>query len=378
MKRLFAGLMLVLSLLLASPRARAATIHACGEARSAPETLAGRITVICGLNLPEDFDVTPDGRHILVGDLGMQITSTGIAPSNKPAEISVIDTATDRVGKLVRIWDGGPNWGDGKCHARDPKGPFYVLGMNVSSRAPGVVQLVIVNNVQGDHIEFFQLIETGGRLTAAWRGCVDAPPDGGLDAVAPLPGGGVVASILCGKEFAVLDACIAAAKRGHTTGWLFAWTPREGARRLPNSEAALNNGLEVSRDGEEIYAVATGSKQLKVYSLRQERFVQSFDLPFAPDNAKMGPDGSVIVGGVTSAKLCLGKPGCTNGAWVMAVDPRAGRKKLLFQADDGLLAGTTGGLMVRGNLYVSSLTDPFILKIQPPSRSSGAPAFGAR
>lgn len=352
------------ALLLATP-ANAEVQSLCGEAHEISDALDGRVSAICGLNQPEDFAITPDGRHIIVGDLGMAMTPQGLRPSDKPVEMTIIDTATDRVGRLPRVWDKGPVWGDASCKARDPAGPFFALGMHVSTRSPGTMQLLVVNTIGGAHVDFFELKAGGKGMVAAWRGCVDAADQGMLDAVAALPDGGFVASILC-RPGIDLDACIAESKRRENTGWLVRWTPKQGLHKLANSEALLNNGLEVSQDGQEIYSVVTGAKQLKVYSLAAGRYVHTVDLGFAADNARMANDGTVIVGGVGTPRMCLGKreQGCVNESLVMAIDPRTGRRELLFYADEGLLSGTTGGIRVGDYLYVSSLSDPYLLKVR--------------
>ena len=362
-KRVFSLLAVFGGLMMISP-AKAATVDICGEKLQAPSGVSKKITALCGFNQPEDFDLTPDGRHILVGDLGMTVTPQGMQPSASAVEMSVIDTVTDRVSKLERVWDKGPNWGDPSCPARDPKGRFYVLGMKISTRAPGVTQLMIINNLGGDHVEFYQLQEKNGTLKAAWRGCVQAPRDGTVDAVAALPDGGFVASVICNNpNFA---SCMEAAKRGENTGWMIAWTPKGGMRRLPNSDAQLNNGLEVTRDGQHIVMIATGTREVKVYSLAEQKFVRSIAMPFAPDNGRLTSDGALLVGGTDGGHLCLGKraAGCTNPSWVMTVKPEDGRKELLFYADNGLLSGTTGGILVGNSLYITSLSDPFILKVR--------------
>jgi hypothetical protein len=355
---------LLFSSILLPSGAKADAFYACGHSISVPESLMGRVTAICGVNQPEDFDVTPDGRHIIVGDLGMELSPQGNHFTQKAAEMSVIDTATGKLSQLRRTEAGKADWGDRDCRKRDPKGAFFVIGMNIAMRSPGVVQLATINSVGGDHIDLFELKEQAGELTAAWRGCIEAPSDGTVDAVAALPDGGFVASIICGGEVKALPTCFSAGKAKHATGWLFIWTPKNGAVRLPNSEASQNNGLQVSDDGQEVYAVASGTRQLKVYSLAEHRYTKSIDLPFTPDNAKRGPDGSITVGGTTNGIVCLGKAGCTNTTWAMAVQPRSGRRELLLYADDGLLSGTTGGVVTDHDLYLSSMTDPFILKVR--------------
>jgi hypothetical protein len=367
LKRFFGCLLLAFAGLSPAVAAHAAPLEACGQRLTAPDALAGRIKLICGLDLHEDFDMTPDGRHIVVGDLGMQMTPHGLQRLPGPRDLSVIDTASDGVSRLAQVDDGAPGWGDPACRKPDPSGPYFVIGVTVTARAPGVTQLTFNSHSDHDRIELYQLIETAGRLTAAWRGCVDAPKDGVVDAVTPLPGGGLIGSIIYGAASGGLEQSIAASDRGENTGWLIEWEPKTGLRRLPNSEARLNNGVVVSDDGAQLYMAATGTRQLKVYSLHDEKFVNAIDLPFAPDNVKKGPDGSVIVSGTSGGKVCLGKTEaeCANGAWALAWTPRTDRRDVVFQAGDGLLSGTTAALMIGDALYVTSFSDSFVVKVEP-------------
>jgi hypothetical protein len=346
--------------------AHAAPVEACGEKLTAPDALSGRVKLICGLNLHEDFDMTPDGRHIVVGDLGMEQTAQGVRRLSGPRELSVIETATRQVSKLTQIVDGAPGWGDPACPRPDPNAAYIVIGVTVTPRAPGLTQLTVNSHAERDRVELYQLIEKAGQLTAAWRGCVEAPKDGAVDAVTPLPNGGFVASIIYAASSG-LEPAMAASERGENTGWLIEWEPKAGVRRLPNSDARLNNGVVASDDGGQVYMVATGSRQLKVYSLREEKFVKAVDLPFAPDNAKKASDGSVIVAGTSGGRVCLGKSEaeCTNGAWAMAWNPSTDRRELLFHADDGLLSGTTAALVIGDALFVTSFSDPFIVEVEP-------------
>ncbi|MFC3172813.1 hypothetical protein ACFOD9_00960 [Novosphingobium bradum] len=343
----------------------AATVEACGESLPAPGKPAGPVKALCGFNLPEDMAMTPDGRHVLVGDLGMVLTPTGVKMPDRPTDIAVLDTTTDKVGKLVRTFDKGPNWGDPACPARGPDDKFLVIGLSVGQRAHGVVQLLVVNPMGGEHVEFYELQRAGGGgLSAAWRGCVMAPADGTVDAVSPMPDGGFVASVICAKSLGGTAPCTRAGLAGGNTGWLLAWSPGGAVRRLANSDAALNNGLVASADGREVYMVATGTNALRVYSLRQQRYVRDIALGFRADNAHPGPGGTVLTGGTIAGNLCLGlrAKGCVNQSRVASVNPRSGRVTILFSAGDGLLSGTTAGLIAGRSLYVSSLSDPFLLK----------------
>jgi hypothetical protein len=367
LRRFLAYLFLAFAGLSPLAAAHAAPLAACGEKLTAPDALAGRIKLICGLDMHEDFDMTPDGRHIVVGDLGMAATPQGVHRLPGPVELSVIDTASDAVSKLDQVDDGAQGWGDAACRRPDPNGPYFVIGVTITVRSAGVTQLTFNSHSDHDRIELYQLIEKAGRLTAAWRGCVDAPKDGVVDSVTPLPDGGLIGSIIYGASFGGLEPAIAASDRGENTGWMIEWKPKTGLRRLPNSDARLNNGVVVSDDGQQLYMAATGPKQLKVYSLRDEKFVSAIDLPFAPDNVKKAQDGSVIVSGTSGGRVCLGKSEaeCTNGAWALAWNPRTDRRDVVFQAGDGLLSGTTAALAIGDALYVTSFSDSFIVKVAP-------------
>ena len=339
--------------------AHADSLQACGRNMNVPAAYDGRIGAICGLHAPEDFQAMPDLRHIVISDMRMGNAKTG--------GLYLLDVASGQIAPLARVSDRGhdPIWGDAACPDVGAAASFAPHGIHISTRPDGAVQLLVITHSTGERIEFYQLKQQSGQIIAAWRGCVATDGKGLLNAVADLPGGGFVASV----SFSYADAAKPNGMRkvfsGIDTGYLLTWSPGSGLRRLPHSEAAFNNGVETSPDGRLIYVAAWSANQIDVYDRAKARMVRRVKLPFAPDNLRQGPHGTIIAAGVSNVDAYLENPPGVNQSFVSAWDPATNRVEPLFHAAAGLLRGTTTGLWVGRDLYVTSVLDPLVLKIAP-------------
>ncbi len=346
------------ALLLSGFHAQAASLQACGRTMDVPAAYGGRITAICGLHAPEDFDAMPDGKHIIISD--MRITPT------TPSGLHVLDVATNQLLPLARPRDKGPDWGDPACIDAGEAAPYAPHGINIFTRPDGAVALLVVTHSQGERIEFYQLKQQAHQIVAAYRGCVATDGKGLLNAVAPLPGGGFAASV----SFLYADMQKPNGFRtivsGIDTGYMLTWDPRTGLRRLPNSEAPFNNGVQTSKDGKLIYFAAWSGNMIDVYDRTQGKIVRRIKLDFSPDNLRIGPNHTIVAAGIGNVTACLDNPAsCVNKTFVSAWDPATDRVTPLFYAPEGLLRGTTAGLPVGKYLYVTSIFDPLVLKISP-------------
>ena len=105
----------------------------------------------------------------------------------------------------------------------------------------------------------FQVDACGTTPALTWIGCAIAPDPIGLNSVVPLPGGGFVTT-----NFVERGANASAARTrmmaGENNGELWEWLTGKGWRKVPGSEAAGANGVEVSKDGKWLYVAAWGSQ----------------------------------------------------------------------------------------------------------------------
>jgi sugar lactone lactonase YvrE len=129
-----------------------------------------------------------------------------------------------------------------------------------------------------------------------------APDPVGLNSVRGLPDGGFIATnfLARGIDAASREKMLAGEKNGE----LWEWHAATGWARIPGSEAAGANGLEISADGRWLYVAAWGSQSFFRLSHGQTPPKRDeIPLGFRVDNIRWAADGSLLAAGQG------GKPG---------------------------------------------------------------------
>jgi hypothetical protein len=232
-----------------------------------------------------------------------------------------------------------------------------------------------VNHTGRESIEFIELVNGASGYGAIWRGCVAF--EGGLfnDLVA-YGSNGLIATVMRDKTLVGDKDPMAFLFSGAKTGYLAEWNPRTGWRHLPGSEAALNNGIQLSVDSRLVWFTAWTSHQVLEYDLQAQRITRSVDVPFFPDNLTLKSDGAVIVAGIDDLarwRDCTAEEGhfCQDklAFSVTILDPKTFTVKPLFHGTPGLLQGASVALAIDNALYIGTATGDRLLKIpnlQPP------------
>jgi sugar lactone lactonase YvrE len=123
---------------------------------------------------------------------------------------------------------------------------------------------------------------------------------------------------------------------GETNGALWEWHPAGGWRKVPGSEAAGANGLEISEDGRWLYVAAWGSQSFFRLSRGEAKAArEEVPLGFRVDNIRWARDGSILAAGQGGA------PGA-QATIVVKIDPKTlAVREVLRRADvAGFSAGT--------------------------------------
>ncbi len=118
---------------------------------------------IRGFNGPEDMQLTPDGRHIVVSELPLDW-----AHPQGPSLV-LVDLPDDRVHPLSVKMQPEAGWGDPACPVPTA---LSTHGLFVSQRPDGHVQIIVVNHTGRESIEFIELVNGASGFGAIWRGCV--------------------------------------------------------------------------------------------------------------------------------------------------------------------------------------------------------------
>jgi hypothetical protein len=324
----------------------------------------GAARPICGFQNPEDLALLPDGRTLIVSEYG------GL-DGERPGAITSFDTETETRRVLFRGGDAGAarpeaGWGDAACPGA-PSAAFSPHGIHLSRREDGRLQLLAVQHGGRESIELFEIaISASGDPSARWRGCVIPPAGAYLNDVVALPGGGLATTHMLPREQGaggVMEGFSA-----QPSGHVLEWQPTSGFRRIPNSEAAIANGIERSPDGSLLYVNASASGEVVALERASGRMLWRVPIPL-PDNSTWAPDGRLIVaslvGGFSGTKICqtIGGRACPAEFQLVALDPATQRTEVLFRHAGPPMGAATVGLRVGNAIYAGSFSSDRLLKI---------------
>lgn len=252
---------------------------------------AGNIQFVCGQAAPEDLLHLPGSDWVIASSMagsgGIRLiavrdkTSTLLYPSSSAQE------QWDR--KTYDTCPGAPE--------PDDKAKFTTHGLALRPVRKSVYTLYAVHHGKRESIEVFQVDARGTTPALTWIGCAVAPDPIGLNSVVPLPGGGFVATNFL-ERGANATAARTRMMAGENNGELWEWHTGKGWSKVPGSEAAGANGVEVSRDGKRLYVAAWGSQAFLRLSRGQTPVKRdTVPLGFRVDNIRFAPDGSLLAAG---------------------------------------------------------------------------------
>ncbi|MDE2473502.1 MAG: hypothetical protein KGO48_00470 [Alphaproteobacteria bacterium] len=225
--------------------------------------------------------------------------------------------------------------------------------------------LYVVHHGSRESIEVFELDARPRAPTLTWIGCAVAPDPIGLNSVVGLSDGGFVTT-----NFLPRDADAAARERmmaGEINGEVWEWHPGTGWNKVPGSEAAGPNGLEISRDGKWLYIGGWGSQSFIRLSRGQTPVKRdSVPVGFRLDNLRWAPDGTLLAAGQGGTA-----PSQTSN--VAKVDPTTLKvQELIRQPNIDGFGVSTVAIQVANELWLGSVRGDriaiFPLVQSPPSR----------
>ncbi len=326
----------------------------------------GNARAICGFHNPEDLELLPDGRHLLVSEFGsMEGGSAGA--------LALFDLASEERTVLYRGGDGGsatPGWGDPGCTA-PPPAEMSPHGIHLSRRADGRLQLLVVNHGGREAVEFFEPSESGSGWELAWRGCAVAPEGSWQNDVVAIPEGGFLATHMMPRRGGALQIVeyLKAAVFGMQTGYALEWRPERGFAPLPGSQTTFPNGIALSADGETLYLNSSIEGKVLRIDRASGRALGSADVP-GPDNSTWAPDGRLLVASFTGPlweTLACGdieQGACPIAFEIVAVDPETLATETLYRGGGAPMGAGTVGLRVGDELFVGTFAGDRILRVK--------------
>jgi len=316
----------------------------------------GDMEILCGTHSPEDLELTPDGKYLIVSQF------VNGRPGGGMPGLVLFDLARKTYSPIPITAEPRKDWGDAACPG--PVGDKMVPhGISLLKRTGGATQLYVVNHGGRQSIEMFELKQAGGNWTLVWHGCAVTMAE--FNDVAVLSDGGFIAthptSLTQGGGNADLFS-------GKPSGWVARWTPGKGEAELPGTRAGYPNGVLVSADGRTMYFNAWTAKEVHKYDLKEGKETGVVKLDFMPDNITWTRDRKMLAAGVKGARgdcpAGSGMP-CVAQFEVAEIDPAKMESKTVFDSagKDAPISGVSVALQVGDAIYIGAFQGDRLVKI---------------
>ncbi len=326
----------------------AAPLNAQPPPAPPPPPCAPGANVVCGQEAPEDLmTLGPDW-----------VVASSYAASGKGGVMLI--RVRDRMPFTAYPAASAKNQLDKKTYPDCPGPPtakFQTHGVYVEPSSGPRYKLFAVGHGDREAIEVFEIDASASPMpTASWIGCVVAPDPIGLNSVRGLPDGGFITTNFLprGGTPASTQQMLAGAKNGE----LWEWHTASGWQKIPGTEAAGANGVELSADGKMLYVAAWGSQSF----FRVTRGVTTgkrdeIPLGFRIDNIHWARDGS------------LWGTGQTDGGWkAVKIDPQTLTvREVVTQKDSPEFNAGTAVAEVGNTLWVGSFRGNRIAIVPAPA-----------
>src|SRR5438477_4833261 len=271
--------------------ALAASLARIAVPRAAGCDAVGNVRFSCDQAGPEDLFPVPGGEWVLSS--GMAASGAAIRAINVRDRTTAVlfPSAGAKVRPDTKIYKSCPGPID-----TSEKDKFRAHGLYLRAGSRGVHTLYVVHHGNRESIEVFELDARAKPPALTWVGCAVAPDPIGLNSVVGLPDGGFITT-----NFTARGADAAGRGRmmaGENNGELWEWHPDSPWKKVPGSEAAGPNGLEISKDGKTLYIGGWGSQSVIRLSRGQTPPTRdSVNVGFRVDNIRWAPDGTLLAAG---------------------------------------------------------------------------------
>jgi hypothetical protein len=273
------GLAFTMALLAGSAGPRAAGCDPLGDVR-----------FICDQVAPEDLAVVPGSEWVI---------SSGMAANGAIRLINLRDRTTSVIFPTATPKERWDKKTYGSCPGPiDPaeKERFRAHGLYLRNGGNQIHTLFVVHHGNRESIEVFEFDARARPPALSWVGCAVAPDPIGLNSVVGLADGGFITTNFSprGSDAAARGRMMAGEKNGE----LWEWHPDSQWKKVPGSEEAGPNGLEISKDGRTLYVGGWGSQSVIRLSLGQSPVKRdSVSVGFRVDNIRWAPDGTLLAAG---------------------------------------------------------------------------------
>ena len=321
----------------------------------------GDIEILCGTRSPEDLELTPDGKYLIVPNFvgGGRGGATGPGPG-----MQLFDIAKKTYSKLNIASEPRKEWGDANCPG--PIGDALVgHGISLEKRKDGAWELFVVNHGGGrQSMEMFEVKPASGSYDLVWHGCVVSQKE--FNDVAALPDGSFIATHPTALQTQGMDLM-----SGAPSGYVARWTAAKGEEEIPGTRVGYPNGVLVSSDGRYMYLNAWTAKEVHKYDLKDNKEIKVVKLDFMPDNITWTPKRQILAAGVKGARgdcpAGSGTP-CAQTFAVALIDPAKMDAKDVYSSDGkpALISGVSVALEVGNSIYIGAFSGDRLVKVPMP------------
>jgi len=314
---------------------------------------------ICQFHNPEDLELLPDGKTLIVSQMGNFI-------EKKPGGLALFDTETAQLTVVFPSADIARSeelWGDATCPGL-PGAEFTPHGISLTQRDDGRWQLAAINHGQRETVEMFEVLDNAGHYSLAWHGCAVPPAGIFMNDLALLRDGGFIASNMFDPrkpEIGGMSIEMYKGLLGMNTGYLFEWTPNKGTRVLAGSHSDLPNGVAIGADESTVFASSTGGNKVLKFERATGKLLGSVAVP-QPDNLSWDNHGQLLsvgyTGGGADQMDCAKHPGsnCSGGIEVVRIDPSTMQSSIVLQHISPPLGTASIAQQVGEHLYLGSFS----------------------
>jgi hypothetical protein len=314
------------------------------------------VDVICDIVKPEDIEVVPGTRWLMVSELGFAAS---------PGRILLLDPDTKERRVLA---EGLPAVTETETFPRcgEPPKALHPRGFHLSEAQDGALRVLIIN---GERIERYIGTIAEDAVTLQWEGCVAIPKEVQANDIAALGDDGFVVSHMYDPpRGALLNIKFVL---GMNTGAAYRWTRTGGWARIPNSDVSFGNGIQVDQKTGRIYISSMFSQRIVAFDRDGGNRQVSARIPIQTDNISWSPDGRLIGAGHTGFPVygvnpCrdLGATACSFPFAVVALDPKTLKDETLFTYTKGSIPGASVAVMTDGAIYLGTAFGERITRIK--------------
>ena len=307
------------------------------------------IQVICLVKNPEDLAVTPDNDFLIVSEFG------GIEPLEEmiPGKLSLLNLKTEKIEPLDMSYSNN-TWGDGLCSRKnnDLLGPH---GIDLITRNDGLYQLAVVNHIEYESIEMYELIKSETSWHLIWRGCVRAPVENYLNDVSLKSDGSLFVSHMYDRDSSISSFLLAALFK-KKTGYVLQWNNKQGFSKVVESEGSMPNGLAYDENNNLLYINDNLGDKVRILDLNNKTSVADTYLN-APDNLILTEESlwvTTLDHEILDTIKCIEYTVCALPFSVYELDPVTLEEKQRFSFRKTVFGLPTVALPVKDKIWIGS------------------------